>query len=606
MNDASPPASVSGPSPRRAPEVPWHRRLVQGLLYGRNVDRDRKARARLGLAMVGFAVVYAIIAGKLMIFAVAPDSHAARRGSTDAVATARPDILDRNGEILATDVKRPSLFAEPRHVYDVDVDVERLLSVLPDLDVNELRQRLSSKRGFAWLKREITPQQQAEIRRLGIPAIGFLSENKRVYPNGPEVSHELGYVNVDNQGVAGIEKWLDSQGLADLHRAGFASDRQQEPVELSLDLRVQHVLRDELVAAKTKFKAKAAAGMIYAVRTGEVIAMASEPDYDPNNAQAAAERDRLLRVKYGPGVMGETFDRLTNGLFEMGSTFKAFTIAMALDSGRFTLKSMVDVRNPLHYGRFFIHDYHPMHRPISVAEVFTYSSNIGAGTLARTIGVPAHQAFLRKMGQLDRLRTELPESREPMVPKHWTEVNTVTISFGHGLSVEPLQAVMGVGALMNGGLLIPPTFLKRSEADSRALAKRVIKPETSVAMRYLMRLNAETGGGGTATKADVPGYYVGAKTGTAEKVFGGHYVKKRLMTDVMAVLPADDPRYLVFIMLDEPQGSPETHNFATSGWNAVPTAAKVISRAAPLLGLEPRFDLPPPDKLILAGARLTQ
>jgi cell division protein FtsI (penicillin-binding protein 3) len=607
MNDASPSAPApEQPQSRAAPAMPWHRRVVQALLYGRNVDRDRKARARLGLAMVGFAIIYATIAGKLMIFAVAPDSHAAKHGTSDAVATARPDILDRNGEILATDVKRPSLFAEPRRIYDVDVDIERLLSVLPDLDVSDLRQRLSSKRGFAWLKREITPEQRAEIRRLGIPAIGFLSENKRVYPNGAEVSHELGYVNVDNQGVAGIEKWLDTHGLADLHRAGFASDRQQEPVVLSLDLRVQHVLRDELVAAKAKFKAKAAAGIIYAVRTGEVVAMVSEPDFDPNNPQAAAERDRQLRAKYGPGVMGETFNRLTNGLFEMGSTFKAFTIAMAIDSGRYNLKSTVDVRNPLHYGRFFIHDYHAMHRPISVAEVFTYSSNIGAGILARSLGVPAHQAFLRKLGQLDRLQTELPESREPMVPKHWAEVNTVTIAFGHGLSVEPLQAVMGIGALLNGGLLIPPTFLKRSEAEAQKLAKRVIKPETSIAMRYLMRLNAETGGNGTATKTDVPGYYVGAKTGTAEKVFGGHYVKKRLMTDVMAVLPADDPRYLVFIMLDEPQGLPETHGFATSGWNAVPTAAKVISRAAPLLGLAPRFDLPPPEKLILAASRPTQ
>jgi cell division protein FtsI (penicillin-binding protein 3) len=273
---------------------------------------------------------------------------------------------------------------------------------------------------------------------------------------------------------------------------------------------------------------------------------------------------------------------------------------MALDSGRFTLNSMFDARSPLHYGRFTINDYHAQRRMLSTAEVFTYSSNIGAGLMARSIGIAGHQAFLRKMGQLDRLRTELPESREPSVPKRWAEVNTVTISFGHGLSVAPLQAVMGVGALMNGGMLLPPTFLKRSEEDAAKLAKRVIKPETSMMMRYLMRLNAEKG---TATKADVPGYYVGAKTGTAEKVYSGHYVKTKLMTDVMAVLPSDDPRYLILIMLDEPQAIPETHGFATSGWNAVPVAAKVISRVAPLLGVAPRFDLPPADKLILAAAR---
>ena len=592
MDDASAAVPASAPPAPPAPAMttmPWHRRLVQGLLYGRNVDRDRKARARLGLAVIGFVAIYCVIAGKLVIFAIAPDSHVARRaGSGDAVATARPDIYDRNGEILATDVKRPSLFAEPRRIFDPDEAFELLTGVMPDLDTNELRQRLGSKRGFAWLKREITPQQQAEVKRLGIPGVGFLTENKRVYPNGPEVAHVLGYVNVDNTGVAGIENWLDGQGLADLHRAGFASDRQQEPVVLSVDLRVQHALRDELIAAKDKYKAKATAGLVYAVRTGEVVAMVSEPDYDPNSPRGALDKDRV--------------NRLTYGLFEMGSTFKAFTLAMALDSGRYNLNSMFDARSALHYGRFNINDYHAQRRVLNMAEVFTYSSNIGAALMARSLGVQAHQAFLRKMGQLDKLKTELPESREPMVPKRWSELNTVTIAYGHGLSVAPLQAVMGVGALMNGGLLIPPTFLKRSETEARALAKQVVKPETSAIMRYLMRLNAEKG---TATKADVKGYYVGAKTGTAEKVFNGHYVKTRLMTDVMAVLPADDPRYLVLVMLDEPQVIAETHGFATSGWNAVPVAAKVIGRIAPLLGIEPRFDLPTADKLILASVKLT-
>ncbi|HEY2134597.1 MAG TPA: penicillin-binding protein 2 [Xanthobacteraceae bacterium] len=570
--------------------MPWHRRVVQSMLYGRNVDRNRKAKARLGLAILGFCIIYGIIATKLVIFAVAPDSHAARRGSSgDAVATARPDILDRNGEILATDVKTPSLFAEPRRIIDVDEAIELLTAVMPDLDTGELRERLGGKRGFVWLKREITPKQQTEVHRLGVPGVGFLTENKRVYPNGPEVSHLLGHVNIDNQGIAGIEKWLDTRGLADLHRAGFASDRQQEPVALAVDLRVQHALRDELVAAREKFKAKAAAGLVLAVRTGEVVSMVSEPDYDPNNPREALDPDRI--------------NRLTTGVFEMGSTFKAFTCAMALDSGKYTINSMFDARSPLHYGRFNINDYHPMHRMLSMSEVFTYSSNIGAAMMARGIGIEGHKSFLRKMGQLERLRTELPESAEPIVPKRWAEINTVTIAYGHGLSVAPLQAVMGVAALMNGGLLIPPTFLKRTEAEARALAKQVVKPETSTMMRYLMRLNAEKG---TATKTDVKGYYVGAKTGTAEKVVNGRYAKNKLLTDVMAVLPADDPKYLILIMLDEPQIIPETHGFATSGWNAVPTAAKVISRIAPLLGIEPRFDLPTADKLILAYAKATQ
>ena len=570
--------------------MPWHRRLVQAMLYGRDVDRDRKAKARLGLAVLGFVVIYGIIASKLVIFAIAPDSHAARRGSSgDALATARPDILDRNGEILATDVKTPSLFGEPRRIIDVDEAIELLTAVMPDLDTTELRERLGGKRGFVWLKREISAKQQTEVHRLGIPGVGFLTENKRVFPNGPEVSHLLGHVNIDNQGIAGIEKWLDSRGLADLHRAGFASDRQQEPVTLAVDLRVQHALRDELVAAREKFKAKASAGIVLDVRTGEVVAMVSEPDYNPNNPREALDPDRI--------------NRLTTGIYEMGSTFKAFTAAMALDSGRYTLNSMFDARTPLRYGRFNISDYHAQRRMLSMSEVFTYSSNIGAAMMAKGIGIEGHKTFLRRLGQLDRLRTELPESAEPMVPRRWAEINTVTIAYGHGLSVAPLQAVMGIAALMNGGLLIPPTFLKRSEADARALAKQVIKPETSAAMRYLMRLNAEKG---TATRADVKGYYVGAKTGTAEKVVLGRYSKTKLLTDVMAVVPADDPKYVLLIMLDEPQAIAETHGFATSGWNAVPVAAKVIARIAPLLGIEPRFDLPTADRLILAAAKATQ
>jgi cell division protein FtsI (penicillin-binding protein 3) len=565
----------------------WHRRAMQSMLYGRGVDRARKTRARLGLAVVGFATVYAIIAIRLVLYAALPDTHAVRRGgSQDAVATARPDILDRNGEILATDLKTSSLFAEPKRIIDPDEATELLAGVMPDLDSREVRDRLGSKRGFAWLKREITPAQQQEVHRLGIPGIGFLTENKRVYPSDNEVSHIIGHVNVDNQGIAGIEKWLDGRGLADLHRAGFGSDREQEPVRLAVDLRVQHALRDELIAARDKFKADASAGIVLDVRTGEIVSMVSVPDYNPNNPREALDPSRI--------------NRLTTGVYEMGSTFKALTVAMALDSGKVTLNSSFDARGSLRYGHFNISDFHAQNRVLTVPEIFTYSSNVGAAKMALGQGVEAHKAFLRKVGQLDRLRTELPESAEPIVPKRWGELNTVTIAFGHGLSVAPLQSVMGVAAILNGGYLIPPTFLRRTQEEARAIAKRVVKPETSAAMRYLMRLNAEKG---TATRADVKGYYVGGKTGTAEKVINGRYSKNRLMTDFMAVLPADEPRYLLLIMLDEPKPLAETHGFATSGWNAAPVTAKVIERIAPLLGLEPRFDLPPADRLILAAAK---
>ena len=579
-----------------APELPrpdaprsaesWRRRLLRSVLYGRNVDRAAKAKARIGLAILIFAIGYGVIAARLVMFAAAPDTNAGRRSSgSDAIATARPDILDRNGEILATDVRSPSLFGEPHRIIDVDEAAELLTAAVPDLDAPELRERLASKRRFVWLKREITPQQRERIYRLGIPGIGFLAENKRVYPNGADTGHVIGHVNIDNQGIAGIEKWLDGRGLADLHMAGLARDRLQQPIELAVDLRAQHALRDELSAARIKYKAQAAAGLVTDVRTGEIIALVSVPDYDSNNPREALDPSRI--------------NRLTTGVFEMGSTFKALTVAMALDSGKITLKSSFDARFPLQHGKHTIHDFHAQRRVLTVPEIFTYSSNIGTARMALSLGVEHHKQFLKRLGQLDRLRTELPESAEPLVPRRWGELHTITIAFGHGLSVAPLQAMMAFGALVNGGRLIPPTILKRTEKEANALAVPVVKPETSEKMRYLMRLNVEKG---TATRAEVKGYYVGGKTGTSEKVVAGRYSKTKVLTAFTAVLPADEPRYALLIMLDEPQGSPETHGYATSGWNAVPVGGAVIARIAPLLGVAPRYDLPTSEKQILASA----
>jgi cell division protein FtsI (penicillin-binding protein 3) len=568
------------------PTLPWWQRLARTLLYGRNPDFAGKARARIVLAMVGFALIYGVIAVRLGYLASVGDGNGARSARADATALSRPDIVDRNGDVLATDVKLPSLFAEPKRIIDVDEAVEMLTAVLPDLDAVETRERLSSKKGFAWLKREITPQQMAQLHRLGIPGIGFLKENKRVYPNGNTVSHLIGHVNIDNQGIAGMEKWLDSRGLSDLHMAGFAVDRLQQPIELAVDLRVQHAIREELVGAREKFKAKAAAGLLLNVRTGEIVSMVSVPDYDPNNPKEANDPDRI--------------NRLTTGVYEMGSTFKALTVAMAMDAGRFNLASMWDARASLRYGSFSIDDFHAQRRILNTAEVFTYSSNIGTARMALSLGVDHHKSFLKRLGQLDRLTTELPESAAPIVPRRWAELNTVTISFGHGLSVAPLQSLAAVGALMNGGYWIPPTFLKRSEAEARKVATRVVKSETSEKMRYMMRLNAEKG---TATRSEVKGYYVGGKTGTSEKVVNGRYSKSQLLTTFMAVFPSDKPQYLLLVMLDEPKGLPETHGYATAGWNAAPTSGRIITRIGSMLRIEPRLDLPPAERLILAGGR---
>jgi cell division protein FtsI (penicillin-binding protein 3) len=563
------PASPADLAPR-AGALSHHAREVFTLRHDRSTSR-------VGFVAVVLTALFAIIAVRLVAFALAPEhAEGIRRAASSAISAARPDIIDRNGETLATDVKTVSVFADPRKVIDKDEAVELITAVLPDVDARELRDKLGSRKGFVWVKREITPRQQGEVHRLGIPGIGFLPENKRVYPNGVAAAHVIGFANVDNAGIAGIEKYIDAQGLQALNGAGFATDAADlKPVELSIDLRVQHALRDELAKGMQRYRAKAAAGAIVNVNTGEVIALASLPDFDPNDPVDALEKDRI--------------NRITVGVYEMGSTFKALTTAMALDSGRFHINSTFDARSALRYGRFTINDFHAQNRVMTVPEVFIHSSNIGTARMALGIGVEGHKAFLRKLGQLERLRTELPESAEPLVPPRWGDLNTMTIAFGHGLAVAPLQAVMATAALVNGGRLIPPTFLKRTPAEAEKLATRVVKPETSEAMRYLMRLNAERG---SATRAAVANYYVGGKTGTAEKVVNGRYAKDRLLTTFMAISPADNPRYLFLTILDEPQGVPETQGLASSGWNAAPLTGAILERVAPMLDVPPRFEPP--------------
>ena len=334
------------PRPPAIPAKADSSRALRGLL---RLSPD-KSTARIGLVAVCFAGLFLALGGRLVVLAVAPEQPGGiRRATSSEISAARPDITDRNGETLATDVKTVSVFAEPRNVLDKDEAVELLTAVLPELDARELRERLNTRRGFIWVKREITPRQQAEVHRLGIPGVGFVPENKRVYPNGVAAAHVLGFANIDNVGIAGIEKYIDAQGLQDLNGAGFAvQSADLTPIALSIDLRAQHALRDELAKALDKYKAKAAAGTIVDVNTGEVVALVSLPDFDPNNPVDALDKERINRINVG--------------VYEMGSTFKAITTAMALDSGKFTINSTFDARAALRYGRFTINDFHAQHR----------------------------------------------------------------------------------------------------------------------------------------------------------------------------------------------------------------------------------------------------
>jgi cell division protein FtsI (penicillin-binding protein 3) len=536
---------------------------------GRGKVSSVRTQSRVFMAMAVLFGIYTAIGVRLVHLGMTEEAQV-NLPQTRPTAS-RPDLVDRNGEVLATDLKTASLFAEPRRIVDIDETIEKLQTVLPDLNYQQTYRRLDSDAGFVWLRRQLSPRQQSDILALGLPGLGFRTEKRRFYPGGATASHILGLVNVDNQGIAGIEKFVDDQGLADLQALGLAGPDTLRPVQLSIDLRAQYILHDELAQAMERYQAIAAGGVILNARTGEVVAMASLPDYDPNNPFNALEKDRL--------------NRMTAGVFEMGSTFKLFTTAMALDSGKVSINDRFDATRPLQIGRHTIRDFHGKGRVLTVPEVFIYSSNIGTARMADVVGVEGHREFLQRIGLLSRVQTELPEVARPTEPAAWKKINSVTISFGHGVATTPLQTAAAAVAMVNGGKYIPPTFLPRTEEEANAIARQVISPQTSAAVRYLFRYNTEKGSG---RRAEVPGYHVGTKTGTAEKVVNGRYSNNVRFNTFIAGFPANDPEYVVFVILDEPK--PEKPGMAaTSGLNTAPTAGNIIRRTAPLLGVKPDF-----------------
>jgi len=543
---------------------------------GKLADNQAKSRILLAMLLVGFA--YTIIIGRLAFFGFSELDGVTTRVAPDlAITAARPDIQDRNGEMLATDIITSSLYAEPRRIVDADEAVEKLLTALPDLNPKIIHKRLSSNAGFVWLKRELTPLKENEILQLGIPGIGFRTETRRFYPKGETASHIVGHVNIDNVGIAGLEKYIDDRGLKQLQNLGFARNVDLEPVSLSIDLRVQHFVRDELAYAMKRYNAIAAGAIVLDVDTGEVVAMASLPDYDPNRPVDALKKDRL--------------NRISAGVFEMGSTFKTFTTAMALDSGKVTMNDRFDARYALKIGGHTINDFHAKRRFLTVPEVFIYSSNIGTAKMADAVGIEGHREFLHRIGLLSKMPFELPELANPVEPKKWRKIHSVTISYGHGALTTPLQTAVAGAALINGGKLIPPTLFPRSKAQATDEAKYVISPATSKHMRDLMRLNVEKGSG---KRAEVPGFRVGGKTGTAEKVINGKYSNDHRFNAFLAGFPIDDPKYVVLAFVDEPKPE-EGQESATAGLNAAPLVGNIIRRAAPILGVKPDFgNLPNP------------
>ena len=550
--------------PYRVYRRPWQPGPLVAV-EGRNGGILETNRNRLIVAGVVLALAFLAIAARLIDISVIDRNREpaiASAPSAQTVTMGRVDIVDRNGVVLATNLPVASLYADPRDVLDAEEAVSRLSQVLPDLDRQDVVAKLRSSSRFVWIRRNLTPNQQYRINRLGIPGLYFQNGEGRVYPHGQLASHVLGLTDVDGQGIAGIEREFDQ-----LLRS------RTQPFELSLDIRVQALVREELGTAVKKFRALGGAAVVIDVVTGEILALVSLPEFDPNRPETLV------------GQAG--FNRATKGVYEMGSTFKLFTAAMALDAGTVTLRDGYDASRPLRVARFTITDYHPENRWLSVPEILVHSSNIGAAKMALDVGTETQRTYLERLGLLAAPSVELPEVATPLVPSRWREVNTVTIAYGHGIAVTPLQVTAAVGALVNGGLRIQPTLVRQQPSPQPRIVERILSEETSRRMRALMEMVVEEGTGKNARVAD---YRIGGKTGTAEKQVGGRYQRRDLISSFVGAFPIEAPRYAILALLDEPRGNKSTFNFATGGWVAAPAVGRIIARIAPMLGIQPSQD----------------
>jgi cell division protein FtsI (penicillin-binding protein 3) len=519
---------------------------------------------RLMLIMLVFAGVTFVIVARLLFLQLFTDRATAALGNP--LLPARADIVDRNGVPLARTIDAWSVAVHPNKLLNDPRELAiKLNQLMPEQSVAYYEAILRSGKSFAYLRRRAVPELVSAVNALGEPSIEFMREPERLYPQTGLAAHILGWTDYDGRGVSGMEKVLDAR-LSDAASRGT-------PVALSIDARVQGALENELGAAMAKFSAIGAAGIVLDIKTGEVIAMTSLPQLNPN----APGRDM---VEAG-------FNRATYGVYELGSTFKPFTVAMAMDAGIVKgFGQMYDCPRGLAVGNHTITDTHPFGRPCSVAEIMKESSNIGTAKIAHQLGAVRQQEFLKKMGFMERVRIELPERGRTLTPakNNWGDAATMTVGFGHGIAVTPLHLATGYATLFNGGIWHPATLLKTDPRKAPIESRRVFSEDTSRRMRALLRLVVTDG---TGKKADAPGYRIGGKTGTAEKIVGGRYTGAAVVTTFAGVFPMDDPRYVVVAMLDDPKATADTYGFHTAGWNVAPVIAKVVARAGPLLGIRP-------------------
>ena len=478
------------------------------------------------------------------------------------ITTTRADITDRNGGVLATTLSTYSLYAEPRKVWNVEETAQGLISVRPELDINVLRERLALDRAFVWIERGLTPKERQSVFALGLPGLAFRQEPKRVYPRGNLASHVVGFTDVDLNGLAGSEKAFNKA----------LTEENAPATALSVDMRVQYAMADELQKGMERFEALSNAGVVVNIKTGEIISMVSLPNFDPNNHGATLPETR--------------FNHASMSTYDLGSVFKPLTMAMALEDKVSTLTELYPVQKPFKVRYKFIRDDHPSKVPLAMPEILAESSNRGTAMLALKIGGEQQRKYLKELGLMDRVPFELSESAKPQLQDRWIDLTTVTVSYGHGIAVTPLSLAAAIGATLNDGLYVTPTLIKRDAAHP-VTTRRVFSSRTSQLTQDMMRYVATHG---TGKKARVKGYGVMGKTGTAEKPSIGGYDQKRLVTSFVAAFPYEDPTYVVMITYDEPKAVEGTYGWATAGWNAAPTAGAVIERIAPMLGVERKVD----------------
>ncbi len=532
-----------------------------------------QCRSRLIFVSGLLLICYALLAVRIVDVAVMnPAENKQQLLADNGVATItkenqpeRGSIYDRNGELLAVSLPSQTLYARPQIIdrFGADEAANALHKIFPDLSLKSLREKLNPKRSFVYLKRHITPSQMEAVNALGIPGIEFEGAMRRVYPHGNMFSHTVGFTNVDGQGLSAIEKKYEEL----LGAKG-------EDITLSLDARLQYILRDELLKGMEEFQAIGGVGAVMDITNGEIIALSSLPDFDPNEPNAATADAR--------------FNRATTGVYEMGSTFKTFTTAMALNYKTSKIFDRYDVTKPIKVARYTIRDSHPENRWLTVPEIFMLSSNIGTVRMILEVGKERQQKFLEQLGLFKRVSIELPETAMPLIPQNWRDINMMTISYGHGISVTPMHLIQSIGTLLGDGKLLSPTLVKGNKmAESERT--RVVSTEVTDQMRKLMRLVVEHG---TARKADAKGYRVGGKTGTAEKVKEGNYRGNDKLASFVGIFPAESPRYVVLAMLDEPRGNKSTYGFATGGWVSAPIVKRIVEKMAPMYGIRPIIDLP--------------